>query len=245
MNSYIFSMGYVYLITNTINGKRYVGQSQQIDIEKRWSAHRSMSPNNVGSYLYAAYKKYGIENFKFQIICICFDEDCDTYENEYIQKFNTMRPGGYNLKTGGNNVKYSEESRKLISRRLKETMTAERRKHMSEIRKGKKVSETTKKLMSIKHKENWQNMTIEEKTNITEKRKNNPKYENAIKALQHGADINKKRVGRFDKNNKLLEEYESMSHAARATNICQATISCVCRKVPRYKTAGGFIWKFI
>ncbi len=103
-------MGYIYLVTNTVNGKRYVGQSQQLDIEQRWKSHRKVNNANVGSYLKAAYTKYGIENFKFQIICICFDVDCDKYEDEYIKKFNTLSPNGYNLKTGGNSVKYSEES---------------------------------------------------------------------------------------------------------------------------------------
>ena len=94
-------MGYVYLITNTINGKRYVGQSQQIDIKRRWNKHKNISKTGLGKVLRDAYEEYGIDNFKFQIICICFNEDCDKYEEEYIIKFNTIVPNGYNITNGG------------------------------------------------------------------------------------------------------------------------------------------------
>ena len=79
-------MGYIYLITNKINGQQYVGQTIREDIETRWKQHRETHKNAIGRYLYSAYKKYGIENFKFQIICVCFDEDCNKIEKEYIKK---------------------------------------------------------------------------------------------------------------------------------------------------------------
>jgi group I intron endonuclease len=245
-------MGYIYLVTNTVNGKRYVGQSQQLDIEQRWKSHRKVNNANVGSYLKAAYKKYGIQTFKFQIICICFDEDCDKYEDEYIKKFNTLCPNGYNLKTGGNSVKYSEESKRLMSMRQKEIMTEERRQKVSERFKGKELSEEHRQLLSTKHKERWQNMTVEEKEKLLQQRRENPNYDKlktlnpiSYNAFMKHVNEKKKRVGKFDKNDNLLEEYESMSHAARANDICFKGISAVCRKIPRYKTAGGFIWKFI
>jgi group I intron endonuclease len=94
-------MGYVYLVKNKINGKMYVGQSKCDDINKRWKQHKLCSKRYIGTYLLNAYKKHGIENFIFKIICICFDEDCDIYEKEYIKKYNTIAPNGYNLTPGG------------------------------------------------------------------------------------------------------------------------------------------------
>ena len=79
-------MGYIYLITNIVNKKQYVGQTQREDIQTRWNAHKKSDSKSCGSYLLRAYKKYKIENFKFQIICICFDEDCNRFEEEYIKK---------------------------------------------------------------------------------------------------------------------------------------------------------------
>ncbi len=199
----------------------------------------------------AAYKKYGIPNFKFQIICICFNEDCDRYEEEYIKKFNTLAPNGYNIRCNGITTPVSDETRQLISKRVKESITDERRREMSERNKGKVISEEQKKLLSIRGKERWQNMTSKQKDEYVLKLRNNKEtiYSNNIsdksrEALQTRADANKKRVGQFQ-NNILLGIFESVSHAARSTNICHTTISKVCNKNPRYKTAGGFVWKFI
>jgi group I intron endonuclease len=60
----------IYKITNKINGKCYIGQSQHI--EKRWTDHKTASHNqNDKGYeypLYRAFRKYGIDNFTFEII---------------------------------------------------------------------------------------------------------------------------------------------------------------------------------
>ena len=60
----------IYKITNTINGKAYVGQATNISV--RLKNHRSdaFNPNKPGyDYpLYRAIRKYGLENFRFEII---------------------------------------------------------------------------------------------------------------------------------------------------------------------------------
>ncbi len=89
-------MGYIYIIENKINGKKYIGQTICDDIEKRWKQHKKIDKNSIGSCLYNAYIKYGISNFIFKIICICFNSDADNYEIEYIKKYNTIYPNGYN-----------------------------------------------------------------------------------------------------------------------------------------------------
>ena len=245
-------MGYIYLVTNTVNGKQYVGQSQQLDIEQRWKSHRKVKNPNVGSYLKAAYIKYGIEKFKFQIICICFDEDCDKYEDEYIKKFNTLSPSGYNLKTGGNSVKYSEESKQLMSIRQKEIMTDERRQKISERFKGKNITEEHRQNLSRAHQTRWKNMSAEEKDKLLQQRRENPNYDKlktlnpiSYTAFMKHIDEKKRRVGKFNKNNILLESFESLSDASRANNIPVSIISRVCSGKKYYKTAGGFIWKYI
>jgi group I intron endonuclease len=63
-------MGYVYLITNKINGKQYVGQTLQEDIKTRWKSHRSIKKRTVGRILYNAYKKYGFDNFDYKKLIV-------------------------------------------------------------------------------------------------------------------------------------------------------------------------------
>ena len=83
-------MGYIYLITNSINNKQYIGQSISIDINTRWKQYKKLDKSSIGRVLYNAFIKYGINNFKFQIICICFDNDCNNFEKEYIKIYNTI-----------------------------------------------------------------------------------------------------------------------------------------------------------
>jgi group I intron endonuclease len=200
----------------------------------------------VGRYLSSAYKKHGIDNFKFQIICICFDEDCNIYEEEYIKKFNTLVPNGYNLREGGKNSRQHPEtiqkiSDKLKGRRLTE-ITDEIRKKLSESGKGeknsnygKKISEEGRKILSDGMKKIWE----ERKKNGIPFKTNNSNNKN----LFIGA--NKKTVGKYDDNDNLLEHYESTVQAGLKNNIHHSVISKVCRGTKYYKKAGGFVWKFI
>lgn len=87
----------IYKIENLINHKCYVGQS--IHIEKRWKEHCYPSKNSV---IANAIKKYGKENFSFQILEECSEDELDEKENYYIQYFNCIVPNGYNV------IDYSE-----------------------------------------------------------------------------------------------------------------------------------------
>ena len=63
----------------------YIGETKKSNPLLRWNEHKSKIEKGIGCpALQNAVKKHGIENFKFEIICICFDEDCNKYEKEYI-----------------------------------------------------------------------------------------------------------------------------------------------------------------
>ena len=98
----------IYKITNEINKKIYIGLTT-CSLEYRWSRHITESKNiNNTKHLYKAMRKYGVENFKIEII----DETNDfkklgQLEREYIRKFNSIDPNiGYNLTKGGESNQY-------------------------------------------------------------------------------------------------------------------------------------------
>jgi excinuclease UvrABC nuclease subunit len=82
----------IYLITNTLNGHKYVGRS--INITKRWKEHLYSSRREDGFLLHKAIKKHGVENFSFQVL----EETDKLYEREcfWYQKinpeYNMIRP---------------------------------------------------------------------------------------------------------------------------------------------------------
>lgn len=94
----------IYKITNNISGKIYIGQS--IFIEKRFNRHKSSAYNpNDESYnypLYQAFRKYGIENFSFEIIEECERDSLNEREKYWIQFFKSDNSNfGYNQTPGG------------------------------------------------------------------------------------------------------------------------------------------------
>jgi group I intron endonuclease len=105
--------GYIYLITNKINGKGYVGQSINHLNSSRWSSHIKGKQNTAIS---RAIKKYGKENFYFDIIDITAEnqDELNSLEIYYIQKLNTFG-FGYNMTTGGNYGQRSEETKRRQS----------------------------------------------------------------------------------------------------------------------------------
>jgi len=92
----------IYKITNIINNKIYIGQS--IHIEKRFQEHINEAKNGRSNMLlHKAIRKYGSENFRFEILEECTEADLDAKECYYIDKLNSRnRELGYNLLEGGN-----------------------------------------------------------------------------------------------------------------------------------------------
>lgn len=89
----------VYMHTNLVNGKKYVGLTGR-NVKERWLS-------NGDGYkvqpFYKAIKKYGLENFSHEILAsgLSKDEACEL-EKYYIKKYQTNeREYGYNMSTGG------------------------------------------------------------------------------------------------------------------------------------------------
>lgn len=95
----------IYKITNKINGNSYIGLS--VDIERRWKTHyqRYQDPNNkeYDKVLYKAFRKYGINNFSFEIIEECEAKQLQEKEKYWITFYDTYNHG-YNATPGGDKV---------------------------------------------------------------------------------------------------------------------------------------------
>lgn len=113
--------GYIYLITNNINGMKYIGQTIQL-LNKRWNNHIFSSRHivdNDNSYLHRSMRKYGVENFSIKLIqeVVCknkkdLNDKLNELEIYYISEYDTLRPNGYNISPGGGMV--SPESKLYI-----------------------------------------------------------------------------------------------------------------------------------
>ena len=124
------SYGVVYLVTNSVNGKQYVGQTTG-SVSRRWSRAETSR-----SLLGAAFRKYGRESFVFKEVAKAGDrKTLDRLEQKWIAKLKTIAPDGYNLTTGGNSVGlYCEQSKKKMSETRKNMWAdPDRRKELASI----------------------------------------------------------------------------------------------------------------
>ena len=94
----------IYKYQNLINGKIYIGQSK--DIARRKKDHVTRAFNNFStnseydSPLHRAMRKYGLENFSFEIIEECEASQLNEREIFWI-KYYDAQSNGYNLSPGG------------------------------------------------------------------------------------------------------------------------------------------------
>lgn len=99
-------MGLIYCIQFS-SGKKYIGQTRQ-PLEKRLIQHLSSKDNTLIS---RAFNKYS--DYECSILIECDNDKLDYYETYFINKFNTISPNGYNLRSGGQNGYYFSDEVKL------------------------------------------------------------------------------------------------------------------------------------
>ena len=143
-------MGYVYKITNTVNGKSYIGISIYEPESNRIRKHLTGHGSRV---LANAVKKYGRDAFTYEILEEnVFTELLPDLEVAYIAKFSTIAPKGYNLTLGGDGIiglKHTEESREKMSRaHLGKTLSQDHREKIGAANRGKIYSQETREKIS-------------------------------------------------------------------------------------------------
>ena len=242
----------VYLLTDTTNGKQYVGQTTKTLRERiKRHKHDKLIVDRV-------FNAHGWENCKIEIL-----EECETYdelnrlEQEWIAALDTLNPNGYNFDKGGlggHGHKLSEEAKRRISQKNtgKKRTEAERqkisaavtenmknpelRRRLSEANKGKKLSKErcenqSKARRGKKHKE-------ETKTKIGASNKGSHHSEETRRKMseEHTQHPGPRKV--------LCVEtgvvYDAIIDAARAYDIPQNCIVNVCRG--RLMTAAKCHW---
>ena len=132
----------IYKITNTLNGKSYIGFSSRT-LEQRWKSHleESTSIKHRNIKFKRAIRKYGDNAWSKEVLAEIEDEKAaKVLEQHYIQKFDTFK-NGYNSTLGGDGLvgfKHSVETKRFISEHSKAINTPEMRKHKSDLVSGNK-----------------------------------------------------------------------------------------------------------
>lgn len=190
--------GYVYLTTNTLNGKVYVGQHKAEVFDNRYKGS--------GDALLAALRKYGQDNFLVEMIDTAdTKEQLDRKEIYWIEKFRSTHEC-YNIARGGAGVGgiiHTEETRRRMSEAHKRWASIpENKAKLSERQTGKSLSEETRKKISAANRGK----------HSSTKGKKNPKVSIALKGRKRpdisAALIGKKRpdIAESNRRRKVSDE---------------------------------------
>ena len=211
--------GIIYKYTSPSN-KVYIGQT--INEKNRKRQHKQQALKGKGFYFHQAIRKYGYENFNYEVLFEIRNNDLDytkkilnDREKYFISLYeSTNRDKGYNLCEGGEgNVGHKmPEAQKelLISINKGKHLSEEHRRKISESNKGKKATlpnGTPKSIQGLKRKAQEKRIIIEQ----------------------------------YDKRTSVfVSKYSSICEAARKSKVSTGHISeCINGK---RKSAGGFIW---
>lgn len=92
--------GRIYCVTNLRDEKKYVGKTVK-QVSERWKSHCRLRALR-SSYLQKAIKRYGAECFVIRQLAVAYSLSAlNRLEREWIARFGTLVPAGYNLIGGG------------------------------------------------------------------------------------------------------------------------------------------------
>ena len=238
---------YVYKITNVVTGLSYIGKCQNDDPHYMgsgtilWNSYRKRFGNpdldctlaSSQNWVYQQNQKLHL--YVKEVLEICDDVyTLNRLEDEYIVKFNTIWPGGYNIARGGHGgnlvAGYSEEQRKLLNQKISENTKAamnrpdvrqklqaansnkseEWKLHLSESLKGKPghpCSEYSKQVTSRISKGNKWGLGNKSKTGMKTSETTKRKISESVKLVPHTDEWNRK-VSESLKGKKRSEEHK-------------------------------------
>lgn len=163
-------MGYVYQVTNKINGKRYIGHTTRKKIEYRINEHVSFANRGSNSVVFhKAIRKYGIDNFEItQLFYSEWNVESLAKEVELIAE---LKPE-YNIALGGFGgdtfTNLPEEQKQKLIKSMKSLNNVQRLRKMAfdrrtltddqvrEIREAKETQKSLAKKFNLHQKTIWE-----------------------------------------------------------------------------------------
>ena len=228
----------IYQITNLINGKKYIGQSN--NIKKRWNEHKfwATHADENNFYIYRAMKKYGLENFEFSVLEECPKDQLNEREEYWIQYYHTYvhdnQCNGYNLTPGGNSHEHQKKAidqYDLQGNFLQTFIGVDEAAQLTDTNVGNLIA-ALKQRQQFSNGFQWRYHGEAAPGSII----------NTVKDNHYWSSI-KKEVNQYTKNNEYIATYQSAHEAARAINKkCANHITECC--LGKRKSAAGFIWRY-
>lgn len=251
----------VYCFTNKINGKQYIGSTIQA-LNIRYNQHiYNATHENAHQYhypLYKAIRKYGLNNFTFEVIYQGEheEEEIRLIEADYIHEFNTISPNGYNQTDNTKHPINAVESYQKMSETKRENakcvalVDAENNilqtfRSISDCAEELGIDE--KKISACcrgerKTTDGKHFYWLDEQNNLIIPEYKRDPYKGAIGTTQ--IQSSSRRVAKIDRtHDTILAVYDTVALAARENHCDASGISKVCSG--KRHACGGYKWKYI
>lgn len=199
----------IYVATNLINNKKYIGQTSQT-LNGRKNHHiRSALLKRYDTHFHRALVKYGNENFLWEVLEECDDRySLNKLEIYYIDKFNTYK-NGYNMSLGGlGHSNMGGKSHPMFGKHHSD----ETKKKLRDFNLGKKLSQETKNKIGESSK--GRVMPAITRRKISEANKGKPLSEDTKKKISESCSgekhhlFGKKLPDSWRKNAAMAQSYE-------------------------------------
>lgn len=222
----------IYKFENKINGMAYIGQA--IDLKERYKKHcKNINDKSHNEDFYIALREFGLLNFDYSILEEFdeFNQDrLNELESYYIEKYNTIKPNGYNMVPGGTNGAGLAKGKQVQQYDLKGNFIAE---YPSAHQAGHATGINYSSICAccrneITHTKQYQWKYVYDRKLITD-------ISNNIKILD-------RKILQYSLDKKLLQIYDTMEEASKKTNTSKSLISRACNHLAN--TGNGFLWRF-
>lgn len=215
----------IYIITNKLNGKQYVGKTVK-SIEERFKEHcRGYLDNHT--YIDCAIHCYGEENFSVELIRTCEDSEWKYWESKCIEDYHThWTCGGYNLSRGGDNNPMDDEE--------------VRRRHKIAVNRPERLEAIRKKSLGRKH-------TIESQAKMSEIQKKIYSDPDLVRKVKLGQP-NRFSVDMLDDAENVLATFDTLGDACTYCGKARTNAGCLKAVVDKYNQNGrrakfwGYCW---
>lgn len=245
----------IYKITNQKNGMVYIGSS--IEVERRWRQHKEASINEKDHHynypLMIAFREFGIANFTFEVIdTLPTWEAMIEAEHNWIVKEDCVKPKGYNQTDKTDSPMFDP----IIAKKMSNTKREKYGKRVCEIDSTKNILNIWDSLAEAGEDTGLDRFKISNVCNGTRLTTGNRTFrflddenqiiEPAVKVNQVQSNrITKssRRVGAYDKDNNLIQVFDSLQLAAQFCGGNSSTISAVCRG--KRNSHKNYIWRYL
>lgn len=230
--------GFIYITTNDIDGKKYVGQ-RKFDKNSEWKKYLGS-----GKILQCAIRKHGKEHFSKEIVCICYSKDeLNKAEIDIIHHLNASQDDNYyNITLGGDGgPKPSEEHYKKLKQKYEN----------GELWNNTRVVSDDQVVEIIRlFYQGLSNIEISERVNVSAGIVNNIRNHITFKHLTNGLVFPKqvrksnrrRKINQYSLDGNYISTYNNVFEIEEKYNIKPSEIIYCCNGVKAY--THGYIWKY-